>query len=565
MSDVSPIGLTRGPGEIPQEFTFISPDRRQVLKVGEYITYKAMVDQEERNILSRVVDRQPLRLYPSSFLADPTQNPDEVAALIGYHQRGHELFEVFATIIGYFDENIRDFINPRLPPRTGRPIYLAPNEELAQYLTSKQVGAIGSAHIGSLLSREKGLVPITLDAGAFTGTHLAIIASTGAGKSYLAAVIVEELMKPYNRAAILIIDPHGEYDTLSEMMNNKVFSEDDYKPEVKVFHPGEVKVRVSSLNMGDLFYLLPNLSDRMEYLLQRAYRDVARKSQTDKGDPERWTQDDLQIRLHQLGQGIEDDEGEDGEGNDRFAGTADALIWRIESMLGHSVIFDDFRHLDLSQLVKPGRCSVLQLNEVDEREQQVMVATLLRRLFNARKRTIRGEVDPDNELYLPYPVFLLIEEAHRFAPTSSDIVTTQILKTILGEGRKFGVGVGLISQRPGKLDGDVLSQCNTQFLLRIVNPIDQARVAESVETVGRDLLRELPALTKGQVIVAGDAVNTPILCQVRQRHTRHGGETHNAPDEWMKHFEPSEVAQRERRASLHLKPNRKEESKMYKR
>ena len=71
------------------------------------------------------------------------------------------------------------------------------------------------------------------------------------------------------------------------------------------------------------------------------------------------------------------------------------------------------------------------------------------------------------------------------------------MKTILSEGRKFGVAVGLISQRPGKLDADVLSQCMTQFILRIVNPVDQARVAESVESVGRDLLQELPALSKG--------------------------------------------------------------------
>jgi DNA helicase HerA-like ATPase len=95
---------------------------------------------------------------------------------------------------------------------------------------------------------------------------------------------------------------------------------------------------------------------------------------------------------------------------------------------------------------------------------------------------------------------------HNLAPASADLVSSQVLKTILSEGRKFGVAVGLISQRPGKLDADVLSQCMTQFILRIVNPVDQARVAESVESVGCDLLKELPALSKGQAIIAADRV-----------------------------------------------------------
>ena len=109
-------------------------------------------------------------------------------------------------------------------------------------------------------------------------------------------------------------------------------------------------------------------------------------------------------------------------------------------------------------------------------------------------QTSRQQVSRRSPLHLPYPVFTLIEEAHHFAPAHSDAVSGAILKQILGEGRKFGVGVGLVSQRPGKLDGDVLSQCNTQFLLRIVNPVDQQKVRESVESVGQDLLRELPAL-----------------------------------------------------------------------
>ena len=149
---------------------------------------------------------------------------------------------------------------------------------------------------------------------------------------------------------------------------------------------------------------------------------------------------------------------------------------------------------------------------------------------------------------------MLIEEAHNFAPANADIVTTQILKQILSEGRKFGVSVGLISQRPGKLDSDVLSQCMTQCIMRIVNPMDQARVAESVESVGRDLLAELPALSKGQVIVAGASVNTPVMVRVRQRLTPHGAEDPDAPEEWRRYFDAQAQQQRARDEALWRDP-----------
>jgi DNA helicase HerA-like ATPase len=192
------------------------------------------------------------------------------------------------------------------------------------------------------------------------------------------------------------------------------------------------------------------------------------------------------------------------------------------------------------------------------------LATLLRRLLQARTQTEKRLAVEGDEEYLPYPAFVLIEEAHNFAPASADLVSSQILKTILSEGRKFGVAVGLISQRPGRLDADVLSQCMTQFILRIVNPVDQARVAESVESVGRDLLKELPALSKGQSIIAGAAVNTPVLCRVRQRITEHGAEDVDAPARWREWFAGDRVGQRERDLALPAEPETRGRGKLFK-
>ncbi|MFN8441645.1 MAG: ATP-binding protein [Caldilineaceae bacterium] len=518
------IGTVKGPGETPNEFTFIAPDLERRVKHGEFVYYYAEVDGMERQILGRVTGRESVKLFPDSFLADPSVPPSQIATLLGYDSDASELFEITVAVLGYHDSRMGDFINPRVPPVGGAPIYIAEDELLSQVLNKRELGSRGSANIGSLLSRTPDAVKVALDVKGFTSTHLAIIASTGSGKSYLAGVLLEELMMPHNRAAVLIIDPHGEYGTLQEMMNHPAFRAGNYKPRVRVFQPDTVRVRIDTLTIGDLRYLLPNLTDKMQYQLSRAYAFAQRSF---KGGY------NLEQLMYAVRQTAEGKKGEDEEEEDPTTG---ALIWRLNSILRNSRIFNDTENLELGELFAPGQCTVLQLNEVDQREQQVIAATLLRRVYTARIDTSKGKVTRGDKTYIPFPVFCLMEEAHNYAPANADAVTTEILKTVLSEGRKFGVSIGLITQRPGKLDSDVLSQCMTQCIMRITNPIDQDKIASSVESVGRDLLQELSSLSKGQVIVSGASVNTPVMLRVRQRLTKHGGQDIDAPAEWAAWF-----------------------------
>jgi uncharacterized protein len=558
-----PVGITKGPGESTHEYTFVSRDDEQELKNGEYVYYELTSPDEggvnannapifARRVLGRIIKRVPLKLYPDTFLAEPEISPTQVAAMVGYDARANELFELHVAIMGYYEPATGSFINPWIPPQSGKQIFLADDEMLSHILSRKRAGQDGSATIGSLLTRSPDAVPIVLSVKDIVSTHLAIIASTGAGKSYLASVIIEELMQPYNKACVLILDPHGEYSTLSEIANTPQFSQQGqgrgsgYQAQVKIYKPEQVKVRISSLKIGDMRHLLPEMTEKQQYLLNRALRKVA---ETKRGTP--WGAGDLKAAIKAVSKqkGDEDSEGADD------SSTVHALTWRIEDRFENSFTFDDIQHLDLPEIFKPGQCTVLQLNDIDERDQQVVVATLLRRLYQARMDTERGKVH-SGELYLPYPVFVLLEEAHHFAPGGTEVVSTSILKQVLAEGRKFGIGVGLISQRPGKLNADVLSQCQTQCIMRIVNEIDQKSVAAAIEGVGRDLLNNLPALSKGQVIVAGAAVNTPVICRVRTRFTQHGGESKDAPDMWQKYFS-SEAQESRRRQEAPLNGNTK--------
>jgi uncharacterized protein len=544
MTTPQPIGTAKGPGEKPQEYTMLTPDRDNAVKVGEFVFYRTVVDGAEREVIGRVVQRRPARLYPEEFSADPTVPPADVAAALGYEAEETELFDVTVGLLGYFDSNLKSFVNPRIQPREGWPVYLVPDDVLTQVLNPRALGSTGSLHVGYLLSRPGHRVPIVLSARELVSTHLAIIASTGAGKSYLAGVVIEELMKPTNRACMLIIDPHGEYHTLTEMQGMSEFSAEGYKPEVKVITPDQVYVKASSLTIGDLRYLMPEMSERMDYLLSAAHRRVCQESQKAHGTIENWTLADLMNAVV----AISKEKRDDVESWD-LSSSVQGILWRLERLQKESGIFRDYDHMPLAELFKPGQCTVLQLSEIEPRDQQVIVSVLLRRLYRARMETVRQKSIAGDENFLPYPAFVLLEEAHHFAPGGEGqdrVVSARQLKTVLAEGRKFGIGVGLISQRPGKLDQDVLSQCMTQFILRIVNPIDQNTIASAVESASKDTLAELPSLSRGQAVVAGSSLNAPALIQVRQRLTPHGGESVDGPKEWLAYFAPDAEEARKR-------------------
>jgi len=123
-----PLGRAKGPGPTPHSFLFVSPDLEKNLKVGEFITYEAEIDGEHQTILARISERRPVRLYPDPFSADPAIDPNRVASIVGYSGKTSELFEITAEVIGCYDEKLRAFINPRVPPRVGTPIALAGNE-----------------------------------------------------------------------------------------------------------------------------------------------------------------------------------------------------------------------------------------------------------------------------------------------------------------------------------------------------------------------------------------------------------------------------------------------------
>jgi DNA helicase HerA-like ATPase len=517
-SDV--VGTVAGPGEDPNEFVFVTPSDRSI-KTGEFITYTVSVEDEPRSVFARVTNRELIRGLPEGFLADPEVGPGTVAATLGVPTDDTELYRLTATVIGYYDTTMTTFANPRQLPDPGTPLSIAPDQQLETVLpnlgcetdNTDVAGMDGVAHVGWLLNRPAETTNIHIPIEEFASTHLAILASTGSGKSYTASVLIEEMMQPSARASLLVFDPHGEYDTLAEMQGDEAFQgEDGYEPEIEYYDPERLRVRISELEIGDVMAILDNPSNRMQERLSTAWRAMQRQ------DSRTWGVDELIGEMERI---YGDDDASVG-----------ALEWRLRRSIERNDLFHPEQNVPLDDIVDPGQCTVLQMDTLDRWDQQLITTVLLRRMYRERLDDVR-----DRESEIEHPIFALFEEGHRFAPASGDAPSLGIMRTITSEGRKFGFGLGIISQRPSKIDQDVLSQCGTQISMQIQNPNDQDAIKKSVEAAGEDVLRELPGLTPGQAVVSGDAMNTPALIQVRQRRTPHGAGSRPVIEEWHEAYD----------------------------
>jgi DNA helicase HerA-like ATPase len=164
---------------------------------------------------------------------------------------------------------------------------------------------------------------------------------------------------------------------------------------------------------------------------------------------------------------------------------------------------------DRKELVRYGEISVVALAGYTSDFQATIYSIIADNIFEAR---IRDE--------LKLPTLLLLEEAHNFAPVRANTPAEQraitTTKQIAQEGRKFGVGLILISQRPSRLDETTLSQCNSYIIMRMVNPADQNYVRKVIESLGEDEAKMLPDLDVGEAILSGQFINFPVLVRIKR-------------------------------------------------
>jgi len=164
-----------------------------------------------------------------------------------------------------------------------------------------------------------------------------------------------------------------------------------------------------------------------------------------------------------------------------------------------------------SDLVKEGKMAIINLKGIAPDIQELVVTRVLKKLFEGRKL---GKIPA---------MMLIVEESHNFCPQVGQALCSGVLKMVASEGRKFGLGMCVVTQRPAKIDKNVLSQCSTQIILKVTNPNDLKAISQSIEGLVHGMEDEIQRLPIGVAIVAGGNLASPIQAEIRVRESQHGG------------------------------------------
>ena len=136
------------------------------------------------------------------------------------------------------------------------------------------------------------------------------------------------------------------------------------------------------------------------------------------------------------------------------------------------------------------------------------------------------------------PLLIVLDEAHRFVPEGGDTSAHRTLSMIAKEGRKYGTGLMLVTQRPSEIDSTILSQCGSMIALRITNSADRAKVAAAVPDDLGGLVDQLPSLRTGEGIFLGEVMPIPSRVRVRKAKHKPVGDDPILPDAWQKADRP---------------------------
>ncbi|MBN1170402.1 DUF87 domain-containing protein [Candidatus Micrarchaeota archaeon] len=360
------------------------------------------------------------------------------------------------------------------PPSPGLKVANADSEILRTFLGFTDDGL----DIGTIEHHD---VPAKISMTRLLQKHFAILAMSGAGKSHLSGVILEELLdrkKEDGRVAVVVIDIHGEYSGFAH--------DPKYGPLTKVIAGKEICIPLKKISPELFCEWIPNLSVPQRDVLRHAVSALRKDN----------------FNFHQLLAAID----EAGVSSDSVTR---ALKRSLMELRRYRFLSKTRENPRLLSDVKPGNLLVLDFSEIDSlRKKQILVSLVARRLFRLRKQS-----------KIP-PFLLLIEEAHNFAREKAEereAVSRSIIETIAREGRKFGASICLVSQRPVNLSTTALSQCNSHVILRVTNPNDLDHIQMSSEGIDSRVVKSITGLKVGEAIFVGEAVNYPVFISVRDR------------------------------------------------
>ena len=491
---------------------------------------------------------------------------------------GHRWLTVtlFGESVGdYFERGVSQY------PTIEDEVHLVTQHDMKLIYSSKDIErTITVGHVAVTFG-----IPGRLDLGKFVTRHSAIVGSTGSGKSNLVAVLLEAIAtQGFSSSRVLMIDPHGEYaSTIGD--NGYVFKlyPDKKSKEKPLYVPfwalpfDELRqISLGSMQPASEATIYDEITDRkkdsIQHLKQKpsetaviadspipfsihqlwydlddyerqTFTDNTRKILTDieqKGNPEK-----LESNIYPrpgLGGGAPFSHPTPR----RIAKQLELLKSRLQDsrfkFLFHPS--DDYTpdlagktKKDLDELVcswighdKP--ITVLDVSGLPSETLSTIVGTLIRivydMLFWATELPVGGRKQP---------LLIVLEEAHVFLPEGGDTPAHRTISKIAKEGRKYGVGLCAVTQRPSEIESTVLSQCGTMISLRLTNQRDRSKVEAAMSDDLGALGGMLPSLRTGEGLVIGEAMPIPSRIQFYKAQNKVEGDDPDVPTAW-RHLRP---------------------------
>lgn len=454
---------------------------------------------------------------------------------------------------------------------------VSPHDMQVIYSSTKEERSINVGHIASTSG-----IPGNLDLGRLVTRHTAVVGSTGSGKSNLISVLLEAIAtQGFPSARVLVIDPHGEYGSAVGEYG-KVFKikPDSTKNEYPLYVP---------------FWALPFdelqavAFGQMQPMAEASIRDevVARKKASvkflDDEPPDATITADSPIpfSIHKLWYDLDDYERQTFSDSERtkpseklheggalslesnlypapnpggkapyanpkprnISKQLELLRSRIQNY-NYSFLFspgDDYSpdvkgevKSDLDSLVESwiGHDKPITILDVSGLPTEILssiVGTLIRVIYDTLFWSFDLPISGRNQ-----PLLVVLEEAHIFLPENIDTSAHRTIGKIAKEGRKYGVGLCVVTQRPSEIASTVLSQCGTMISLRLSNSLDRSKVEAALPDDLGALSGMLPALRTGEAVVLGEAMPIPSRIQFYKARNRPRGDDPDMPDAWRK-------------------------------
>jgi DNA helicase HerA-like ATPase len=370
------------------------------------------------------------------------------------------------------------------------------------------------------------MVGVYLDPSTLCSRHFAILGQSGSGKSWSVTSIIQRMVTAMPNAHIILLDLHGEYCWKDE--GGKAQSA--FKPEqARYMDARELEIPYWLMTFAELLDLFVDRNDQGASVQTAFFRETifALKKQSAKN----LKMDTLSLDspIYFSLQSVYETFKEANELRTDFGKTKGPLFGQFDEFLVKlQSRLNDVRY---DFLLNPQRrnssetLSGLLRDFVGLGAQKCNITVIdlshvpfdVRPTVSAQIGRVAFEFNYWNPRNREFPILLICEEAHAYIPREANAQfegTRKSMERIAKEGRKYGVGLGVVSQRPHELSETVLSQCSTYICLRITNPDDQAYVRKLVPEGEADLVDILTSLGRGEALILGESVPLPTRTQI---------------------------------------------------